>query len=251
MNQEIKMIEDLSLNAWPSHQMQIYDSWILRFSYFYTHRTNSVEQLGPSTLPLAEKIAYCESVYRDWGTSCIFKINPFLVPDFDRMLEKRHYEVEHITDVMTMQIPGHKEPVPQVPVQLDERIRPEWIFSLFDLKEMTNEIHRRIVPSMYRAIPKRTIAAHIEDNGHYVATGLGILDRDYIGIYAIHVAPAYRRHHFARAICQSLLTQGRKQGARKAYLQVVQGNTPARSLYEQLGFAQLYTYWFRVSPDYI
>ena len=34
--QDIKTIEDLSLNAWPSHQMQVYDGWILRFSYFYT-----------------------------------------------------------------------------------------------------------------------------------------------------------------------------------------------------------------------
>ena len=251
MNHEIKLIEDLSLNACPSHQMQIYDSWILRFSYFYTHRTNSVEQLGPSTLPLAEKIAYCESIYRDWGTPCIFKINPFQVPDFDEILSRRHYEIEHTTDVMTLKIPSQIQPVSSVPVQLEAVIRPEWIFSLFDLKEMTNEIHRQIVPSMYRAIPKRTIAAHIEDQGRYVATGLGILDRDYIGIYAIHVDPSYRRQHFARAICQHLLLQGQKQGAKKAYLQVVQGNTPARTLYEHLGFQQLYTYWFRVSPDYI
>lgn len=48
MKREIKLIEDLSLNAWPSHQIQFYDGWVLRFSYFYTHRTNSVEQLGPS-----------------------------------------------------------------------------------------------------------------------------------------------------------------------------------------------------------
>ena len=68
MNSKVKIIEDLSLNAWPSHQIELYDGWILRFSYFYTHRTNSVEQIGPSTLPLPEKIAYCESVYQDWGT---------------------------------------------------------------------------------------------------------------------------------------------------------------------------------------
>ena len=51
MTFDIKTIEDLSLNAWPSHQMQVYDGWLLRFSYFYTHRTNSVEQIGPSILP--------------------------------------------------------------------------------------------------------------------------------------------------------------------------------------------------------
>lgn len=55
MNAEIKQIEDMSLNAWPSHKMELYDGWILRFSYFYTHRTNSVEQFGISTLPWKEK----------------------------------------------------------------------------------------------------------------------------------------------------------------------------------------------------
>ena len=56
MNTLIKTIEDLSLNAWPSHQIELYDGWILRFSYFYTHRTNSVEQIGPSTIPVEEKV---------------------------------------------------------------------------------------------------------------------------------------------------------------------------------------------------
>ena len=48
MEKAIKKIEDMSLNAWPSHKMELYDGWILRFSYFYTHRTNSVEQFGTS-----------------------------------------------------------------------------------------------------------------------------------------------------------------------------------------------------------
>ena len=64
MNTLIKTIEDLSLNAWPSHQIELYDGWILRFSYFYTHRTNSVEQIGPSTIPVEEKVQYCEEIYR-------------------------------------------------------------------------------------------------------------------------------------------------------------------------------------------
>ena len=50
MDKIIKEIEDMSLNAWPSHKMELYDGWILRFSYFYTHRTNSVEQFGTSAL---------------------------------------------------------------------------------------------------------------------------------------------------------------------------------------------------------
>lgn len=63
--QKIKIMEDLSLNAWPSYQMQIYDGWILRFSYFYTHRTNCIEQLGHSSIPLQDKLDYCEDIYEN------------------------------------------------------------------------------------------------------------------------------------------------------------------------------------------
>ena len=89
MNTLIKTIEDLSLNAWPSHQIELYDGWILRFSYFYTHRTNSVEQIGPSTIPVEEKVQYCEEIYRRWGTPAIFKISPLVNPGFDAMLANR------------------------------------------------------------------------------------------------------------------------------------------------------------------
>ena len=97
---EIKEIEDLSLNAWPSHQMQLYDGWILRFSHMYTYRTNCVEQIGTSAIPVDEKIDYCEKIYRRWETPCVFKITPLLDPAFDAELEARGYEVRNITSVM-------------------------------------------------------------------------------------------------------------------------------------------------------
>lgn len=251
MDITIKTIEDLSLNAWPSHQIQVYDGWLLRFSYFYTHRTNSVEQIGASLLPLSEKIPYCEEVYRKWGTPAIFKITPLLDPSFDRMLAERGYITKHETEVMTMQLADYRgSSLSSVPVSIRNTIPQSWIEGLFALKGTTNIMHRQVVPSMYRAIPKDTICADIRDNGRIIATGLGILDREYIGLYAIHVHPDYRRKHFARAICCSILEEARRQGASRGYLQVVKGNTPARALYESLGFQFLYEYWFRTRYFY-
>ena len=246
MDTMIKTIEDLSLNAWPSHQMQLYDGWILRFSYFYTHRTNSVEQIGTSTLPLDTKIDYCESIYHRWGTPAIFKISPLVSSSFDKMLSRRGYVVQHTTEVMTMHLSSLTLPEPESFVSLSSFIPPSWIDSLFALKGTTNVMHKMIVPSMYRAIPKETICTSIQDEtGTIIATGLGIRDRDYVGVYAIHVHPAYRHRHYASSICRTILSEGIRLGATKAYLQVVEGNTPAITLYESLGFSYLYTYWFR------
>lgn len=245
---DIKTIEDLSLNAWPSHQMQVYDGWILRFSYFYTHRTNCVEPIGASILPLEEKIAYCEKIYDWWGTPSIFKISPLTDPALDGTLAARGYHTEHRVDVMYGSLlQDYPECRTDLPIRIKDRTDDEWLNGLFSLKGMTDPIHLRIVPGMYAAIPKDEIAVTIHDSrGEIAATGLGILDRDFVGVYAIFVREDMRRQGLARSICTAILAEGKKRGASRAYLQCVSDNAPARSLYRSLGLRIGYSCWFRV-----
>ena len=165
METNIKKIEDMSLNAWPSHKMELYDGWILRFSYFYTHRTNSVEQFGVSSLPWREKIPYCENEYRRLGSPAVFKISPLVSTDFDYTLENRGYEIQHTTDVMTLPLSSSFLKAESEDVIFTPDIPDIWIESLFDLKGTTNPIHRKVVPSMYRAIPKETVCACVKRTG--------------------------------------------------------------------------------------
>ena len=251
MNQEayMNLIEEISLNAWPSHKIELYDGWLIRFSHNYTHRTNSVQQVGTSLIPIEEKIAYCETMYANYHTPSIFKISPLVSPDFDYVLENRGYEIQHTTNVMAADLEHADLSASYDLVTLTDDIPDIWIESLFDLKGTINPVHRAVVPSMYHAIVKDTICASIWNNGKIIATGLGILDRDYIGLYAIHVREDFRHKGYARQICTALLKEGKKKGATRAYLQVVEGNTPARSLYESLGLNFVYTYWFRVQTQ--
>ena len=262
----IRYIEELSLNAWPSHMIELYDGWLIRFSHNYTYRTNSVEQVGKSTLPTEEKIRYCENIYRELGSPCHFKINPLMDPSFDELLEQRDYSIRHITEVMTAELDKMNlmQPVSaqfdfenrlglpscvsyegDIGVLLQPVITDEWIDGVFHLNGTSEAVLRRIVPSMFKAIPKKTIAARVEIDGRMVASGLAICDREYVGIYAIYVSPSTRKRHYARAICSTLLANAKEQGAKKAYLQVVQGNMAAKNLYLSLGFKDFYTYWFR------
>ena len=263
---DIQYMEEISLNAWPSRKIELYDGWLIRYSRNYTYRTNAVEQVAPSTLPIEEKVAYCEDVYRSYHTPCHFKINPLIDPSFDRFLSARDYAIRHVTEVMTadlgrthlmkslsseyefenrLGLPSCVHYDGDINVLVSSDVTDEWINGLFHLNGTTDPQLRRIVPAMYYAIPKKTIAASIEIDVHMVASGLGICDREYIGVYAVYVSAGCRRRNYARAICSTLLSLGREQGAEAAYLQVVKGNIHAKSLYADLGFQDFYTYWFR------
>ena len=267
---DIRYLEEISLNAWPSAKVELYDGWLIRFSHNYTYRTNAVEQVGPSSLSVPEKVSYCERVYRDYHTPCHFKISPLIDPDFDRFLEAKGYEKRHITEVMTMDLknahlvpPLEKEyefdnrmGLPScihypdgVDVRLQSCITDDWIRGVFHLNGTCEEVLLKTVPAMFKAIPKRTIVACVEIDGKIVASGLGICDREYIGLYAIYVSASCRRRHYARCICSAILSEGSALGAQRSYLQVVQGNAKARGLYLSLGFEDDYTYWFRSLRD--
>ncbi len=245
----IRKIEELSMNAWPSFKIELYDKWLIRFSHQYTYRTNCVEQIGPSIIPLDEKVKYCENIYSDYGTPCSFKISPVIAPEFDDYLASLGYEVKHETNVMTMSldnfVPIFNPADSNISVIVNDTITDEWISQLFKLNGTNNPLHLNIVPNMFKAIPKKTIVTCIKDNGKMVASGLGILDRDDLGIYAIYIDSNYRKRGYAKAICNTIITKGIELGAKYTYLQVVKHNDPAINLYESLGYRYDYEYWFR------
>ncbi len=131
-------------------------------------------------------------------------------------------------------------------IELQNHISEDWIKDLFRLNKTTNPNHHAIVPKMYEAIPRDVISACVRHEGRTIATGLGIMERDHIGIYAIYVEEGYRGNGLAKSICSALLTEAKARGIHKAYLQVVKDNSIAKRIYESLGFHYLYSYWFRV-----
>ncbi|MBQ3326805.1 MAG: GNAT family N-acetyltransferase, partial [Clostridia bacterium] len=163
------------------------------------------------------------------------------------------YEEQHRVDNMVLDLASCgdaplKEPA--LPLVVGDRVDDEWLDALFELNAVSNADHLRVVPSMYAAIPKYEITVKVHDReGHVAGTGLGILDRGYVGVYAIHVREDCRRQGLAEAIVRTILTEGARQGATKAYLQVVSDNEPARRLYEKLGFVSEYECWFRVKES--
>jgi ribosomal protein S18 acetylase RimI-like enzyme len=86
----------------------------------------------------------------------------------------------------------------------------------------------------------------LSDGKEIVACGLGVLQGHLLGLFDIVTRESDRRRGYGRAVTESLLAWGEREGAAYAYLQVMLSNEPARRLYEQSGFSEQYRYWYRV-----
>lgn len=65
------------------------------------------------------------------------------------------------------------------------------------------------------------------------------------GVYCMAVRPDVRRRGHATAVLRALLEHAANRGARRTWLQVVENNKAARTLYERAGFARSSSYHYR------
>jgi len=87
----VSQLEDLMLNMSAPSEQLLYDGWLLRFSPHDIKRAQAVTSLS-STLPLDEKIARTEELYKRAGLPPLFRISPLSQPsDLDQQLEMRSY----------------------------------------------------------------------------------------------------------------------------------------------------------------
>ncbi len=240
-------IEELSLNAWPGLQTVIIDGWIARLSLGYTKRANSVTPLYTGRRPLADKVSECEALFRHAGLPLIFRLPSFTAdtPELDAILAAREFRQYDETVVHQLELS-----------QTTARWSPQATLSTGPALDAWLQRYHRFSESALSSAHRQIISLISGDRafltlmheGNAVACGLGVVSSGYLGIFDIVTDPAYRRYGFGRAVMQSLLAWGRDHGATHTYLQVVAANTKARQLYDQLGYEEVYRYWYRLAP---
>jgi ribosomal protein S18 acetylase RimI-like enzyme len=242
---DVALLEEMNLNAWPALKTVHLDGWMVRSSGGDTRRPNSVNVFGPSTLPLADKIALAESAYRRLGRRCFFRITPLVDTEIPDLLSERHYTSEGATFVQTAEL-GHTA-MPDS-VEIMSRVSDTWLAAALGMRGVAGE-EREIFRLLHRAIAVDAGWGLIRLNSQAVACGCVSVERGWSGLTGIYVHRDVRGHGLARKITEALMSWARERGARRMWLQVDQTNEAAISLYSSLGFRTAYTYHYRVAPE--
>jgi GNAT superfamily N-acetyltransferase len=241
---DIRRLEELTLNAWPSLRLVVHDGWILRFSDGYTGRANSVQPLYEGALGLDEKIRFCEQQYSRLGMSTLFKLTDAAQPrELDAALESRGYRAFNLTSVQVAELGEQADDLP-AHICASDRPSESWITSFAGFRSLP-EGHVRTLRGVLAniALPARFVT--VGEAGEFVACGMGVAEPPWVGLFDIGTRPDRRRRGHAMAVVRSILGWARGAGATRAYLQVMLENMPATMLYAKLGFAEAYRYWYR------
>ena len=245
----LSRIEDAGLNASAPPQQRWLDGWLVRFSPGKAKRARCVNAVAPGRLPVGEKLARCDEVYRSAGLPMFLRITPFSLPaGLDAHLGYLGFHAIDDTRVMVLAdldtaaaasaaaLPDRAE-VRDIP--LDAFAHRVGAFRGSPLAQRQAHVER------LASSPVPFFACELLVDGEPVACGQMALENDLVGLYDIFTAAHARGRGHAETVCRHLLAEGNRRGARHAYLQVDAGNAPARAVYHRLGFADGYAYHYR------
>ncbi len=233
------------MNAWPSIQTLLYDGWILRFAHGVTRRSNSVNPILGSRLDVEGKISFCEKLYCKKNLPTIFKLTSHVYPPgLDEILDQRGYHTQAETSVQTCDLTqAHFAIKPGI--VLNEELHEDWVRSFVELNEYDTSKIQTYYIILKNIIPEAVYASYSISN-QIVGCGLGVMQRDHIGLFDIVVDKEHRGVGLGYYIVTALMQWGKSKGATTSYLQVMLDNSVALHLYKKLGFDEQYQYWYRV-----
>ena len=242
--EEIRRIEELSLNAWPALRQMTIDGWLLRFAEGYTRRSNSVQPLYPGTRELRDKIEASAAYYVRHRLPATFKMTAAAEPsELDSVLEQAGFALTAPTSVQVSPI-GAVATNGSSSITCSDRPTEPWLNAMARFTSITESHKEQLSRIVNLIVPEANFGAVVED-GQMLAGGLAVREGTWVGLFDVATAPQQRRRGYARRLINGLLGWARSGGATHAYLQVTLDNLPALRLYESLGFRERYQYWYR------
>ena len=222
-------LESRLINAWPSFDYQIYDGWILRLAKGYSKRANSASPLVAGGAPRRRLVDLMVAQFAAANVRPTFRLTSLEDAGVDDACSRAAASGDRADAVLLAMISDelHRRSRPSL---LEPKVATRWVRET--ARSYGGEKAERCDPHRHRvAHPPARGLRHPRLDDRHVAWGLGVVERGYVGLYDIVVAPELRGIGLGRRIVTSLMAWGRRKGAHTAYLQVREDNEVARALY--------------------
>jgi N-acetylglutamate synthase len=240
----VARLEAAALWAWPPRETAAEQGWLLRAAGGHTRRANSVQALAfaPSA-GLEPAIGRVEAWYARRGLPACFQLTDHAAPaSLDAALDRHGYGHLPPVSVLVGETAGLEAPR-DVELDLDTKPAPRVMNAVCD--PLWGPATRRARAELFARIRRPHVFAVALEDGRAVAGGLGVADGELVGVFALRTADAARGRGYGRAVVARLASWGRGMGAGRLYLQVEDGNAPARAVARALGAELAYGYRYR------
>jgi N-acetylglutamate synthase len=241
-------LEEISALGWRGTETSRLGDWLLRAGQGFTGRANSVLLLGDPGLPLAEAVAEVLPWYAARGLPPKFQVP---LPDSaaaDEWLDSHGWTrfdpvrvlVADLADLLDADEPALAD---DRVVRVDSAPDDGWI----------GAYHYRggDLPACARAVIENGDQlgfASVRSGSEVLAIARGSVDRRWLGVTAVEVAPDARRQGLAGVVLLALARWAVDLGAHSCYLQVAVENSAAVALYTAAGFVDHHSYHYRLPP---
>jgi N-acetylglutamate synthase len=243
----IASLEHHAANALPATITEVIDGWRLRYSYGVTRRANSVLAENHDG-NLEKKLESVTNFYNRFNAKPRFQLCPASQPsELNDILLNQSYNKIPGAKVQTLGLSHSKFDADIAKVQLLDKPNDDW-FSVYRAVEKADAHKEKIRTQMLQSIEPETGFALLYLNEQPAAVGLGVFENSYIGIFNMATLQEFRGRGAASTILAALANWGKLQNGYTLYLQVSEENTNAQRVYEKLGFATLYSYWYLEAP---
>jgi ribosomal protein S18 acetylase RimI-like enzyme len=248
----ILTLETLAANAWPAAESQTLDGWRLRATQGVTRRANSVwPNATEARMGLAEKLLFVEDFYRQRNQPVRYQICPAMQPmELDERLVEYGYaqvartavQVAELQNILRQTPPLRSQP--SFVVEVSESFDEEW-FAAYCAVEHADDPDNPVRRAILQRIAPTSGFVTLRIDDEVAAVGLGVVETPWLGIFCMATQARFRRRGAASAILRTLAIWAQMYEATHAYLQVMEENQAAQTLYSQVGFATLYHYHYR------
>lgn len=230
-------LEHAAARGWLAYAERL-GAWWLRAGGGFTGRANSCLAVGDPGLPLDQAAG------RVLAFAAEHDIEPRVQvidgsPQEAAFRDLGWTDTYLPTDVMVHRLSelGTRPADPRVIVE--ERLTDAW-WDAYQSYRPT-DVDPALLRTLLTGQPPYGLAG-IADSDRLIAIGRGQISQDWLGIAGLWTDPAHRRQGLATAVLLGLVHWAGAKGARNAYLQVAQENTPAHQAYQRLGFRLHHTY---------